>query len=1627
MKRKFTILSAAIALLACLAVPLGMWGQTTYEQLTSIANIDENAQYVLGIDETGFHYSGTSNWGLTALPSAQTPIYYTLTKATDGNSFTAKATISGTLYYLQVPTSNTFSMATTAGTNTDLIIGTTQVSGTNYAVANKSNTNRHLRLNGASGLRSYANTTGTMAYFYKVVVPSGNTYTVTYHANVTGITDIVETYNEGDDVTVAANTFSNPGYAFTKWNTNAGGTGTDYLPGAVIEDIDDDWDFYAQWQESNESIATLTASALGLSGTSYQSGTKTIDGIEYSFVDLMPSSGNIQAKATTGAITNATAYPGDIISVVITHSGTARATTINGSADGTTWTQVETGSGSITADFSGLGFKYFQITRGSNAAYWTKVEITYSTSGSSQSQSDLTITNASTDLTFDLYNNATAQVINYTTSSTGAITISPASPTSYFSYVHDATAKTITVTPLAVTPNAQTVTIDQEADGDYYAGTATFTVSVANSTPLANIAALTSQTAGNYNVALSNAVVTYVNGSNAYIQDASGAVAMHKSDHGLTAGDVLNGTATVAYQLYNGNPQITNLTGVTPVSGTAPNPTEVAQSAWNYTFSNVLSQYFRVTGATITQSNNKYYVSLGGESIQLYKASGSISTLDLTKTYSITGFPTLYNSTKELTIYADPEVETSTEPSVTVTPSTINAPAEGATGTLALTYENITNFSSFDYNFCDAEGNDLQENPNWIDAEINEENDTYSLYYLIDPNEGEARTAYMKVYTFDDAEEEVYAIVTVNQAEYVVDYATLPFEWEEGDYGTTPAGITNSGVSTGSGDAYLKFDGSGDYIILKINERPGELSFEIKANPSDNTWDGTFKVQASENGTNYTDVLVYNGDNMLDLSEYQEVSLSTLGANIRYIKWVYIEKVKGNVALKNIVLDEYQAPQPAITLSTYAISATNEETDGTVTVTYTNVESSVAEVVICDANGNETTYDWFDADFDNDYNVYYTIDENNGAARTAYFKVYSVDAELNDDVYSDLVTVSQAAAPQQYTLTVNSFENLELITFVDNAMVMEGAGNIQVTEGAQIMLSVVANEGYVMETLMVNGVNHVNDIAADFTYEFDMPGENVTISATAVEAPVVATYSLVTSASQLVAGKSYIIVASNNDGNYYAMGSYYNGYRQSTQVTHNSDNTITGNDNVREVVLGGSTGNWTFYESTVNAYLQATMPDTHGLENSSPLTDACKWTITMDENFAKIKSSNYTSTDWYIMFNSSSPRFACYAGTQKYTYLYERVYTKEILPEQWYLIASPVGDVNITNVGNLTSGNHGLYSFDQTGGDDGKEWRNYKADDDFTQLKAGTGYLYNSESGCTLTFPGTAYTGTGTFQLDYSSSTGITESFRGLNLVGNPYNAMATIDRDYYIMNANGTDLAPYTSDDIVPAMQGVFVKATEEGQYVTFTPNQSTTGGKGIEINLSQNRGTIVDRAIVRFGEGSQLSKVQLFENSTKLYIPQNGKDYAIVSAEGQGELPVNFRASENGTYTLSIDAEDMDMNYLHLIDNMTGMDVDLLQTPSYTFEANVNDYESRFRLVFAGASEGSTTDESFAFYSNGNLIVNNEGNATLQVIDLTGRILSSETVNGSVSKTINAVPGVYMLRLINGDNVNVQKIVVR
>ena len=358
--------------------------------------------------------------------------------------------------------------------------------------------------------------------------------------------------------------------------------------------------------------------------------------------------------------------------------------------------------------------------------------------------------------------------------------------------------------------------------------------------------------------------------------------------------------------------------------------------------------------------------------------------------------------------------------------------------------------------------------------------------------------------------------------------------------------------------------------------------------------------------------------------------------------------------------------------------------------------------------------------------------------------------------------------------------------------------------------------------------------------------------------------------------------------------------------------------------------------------------------------------------------------------------------------------------EHWYLISSPIGQVNPVEVTRLiNTAGYDLYYFDQT---QELEWINYKAVVGQFDLEPGKGYLYANSETVDLVFTGTAYDGTGEVQLSYAETNPSDSNMYGWNLVGNPFAVDASINKPFYKMNQDGNAILGTQASGAIAPMEGVFVKATESGQSVTFSPSG---GSKSAHLAMNLTRGrSIMDRAIVSFDESEFLPKFQFRDGSTKVYIPMDGKDYALVSAQQQGELPVSFKAENNGTYTLSFTSEEVSFGYLHLIDNKTGDDVDLLANPSYTFDARTTDYTSRFKLVFATGS--STSSDTFAFSSNGSFVINNEGNATLQVIDVNGRILKSESINGCANVNVNAAAGVYMLRLINGENVKTQKVVV-
>ncbi len=381
----------------------------------------------------------------------------------------------------------------------------------------------------------------------------------------------------------------------------------------------------------------------------------------------------------------------------------------------------------------------------------------------------------------------------------------------------------------------------------------------------------------------------------------------------------------------------------------------------------------------------------------------------------------------------------------------------------------------------------------------------------------------------------------------------------------------------------------------------------------------------------------------------------------------------------------------------------------------------------------------------------------------------------------------------------------------------------------------------------------------------------------------------------------------------------------------------------------------------------------------------------------------------------------------------------------WRFIASPLAENTApTEIDDMlpTTGTYDLYLFDQT---KNAEWRNYKANN--FNLVNGQGYLYANAEDVNLIFKGTFNEDeTKNVELVYDANA----SFAGWNLVGNPFPVSAYANKSFYTMNEDGSAIEPVavSMETAIPACTGVMVKAENTGESVTFSKTAPETQGQNngslqIAVAQANTRGAstssaaILDKAVVSFNEGDELGKFVFNKDNAKLYIPQSNEEYAIAYAAKQGEMPLNFEASENGEYTISIKAENTEFDYLHLIDNLTGADIDLLplgkggkedfQPATYTFTAKTTDYASRFRLVFSVSGDADGDDDApFAFISNGSIIVSDaNADATLQIVDMAGHIIVSADVARNIS-TNGMAQGVYVLRLIKGDEVKTQRIVV-
>ncbi len=142
-------------------------------------------------------------------------------------------------------------------------------------------------------------------------------------------------------------------------------------------------------------------------------------------------------------------------------------------------------------------------------------------------------------------------------------------------------------------------------------------------------------------------------------------------------------------------------------------------------------------------------------------------------------------------------------------------------------------------------------------------------------------------------------------------YVALPYTFDgNGTDAGSILGLTANSLANYDNSPKIQFNGTGDYLVIGINEAATLLSYDIKGNSFSG---GTFKVQTSVDGETYNDLKEYTTVE----STITHESLNNIPSTARYIKFIYTNKSGGNVGVGKIGINCEAVTVPASQYMTY--------------------------------------------------------------------------------------------------------------------------------------------------------------------------------------------------------------------------------------------------------------------------------------------------------------------------------------------------------------------------------------------------------------------------------------------------------------------------------------------------------------------------------------------------------------------------------------------------------------------------------------------------------------------------------------------------------------------------------------
>ena len=364
-----------------------------------------------------------------------------------------------------------------------------------------------------------------------------------------------------------------------------------------------------------------------------------------------------------------------------------------------------------------------------------------------------------------------------------------------------------------------------------------------------------------------------------------------------------------------------------------------------------------------------------------------------------------------------------------------------------------------------------------------------------------------------------------------------------------------------------------------------------------------------------------------------------------------------------------------------------------------------------------------------------------------------------------------------------------------------------------------------------------------------------------------------------------------------------------------------------------------------------------------------------------------------------------------------------------------------------------------------------------TDFIPGRGYLYSVQTATpTNAFAGKLNNGIVSYPITANNT--VDPLLTGFNLIGNPYpcaidwKATSGWTRsnlldsgggyDMWIWNPVANNYGVYNSvvstgtngvTQYIASMQGFFVRAASNadismtndirlhtGASNWMKPSQVKNAISNLKVKIASNSKLGFDEILLQFGHTSnEAGAAKLFSTTVtapSIFLTMEKEELSVkylTDTIDNPFVPLQFKPGSDGNYTLNIDLDYKNFEYVILEDKQEKILHNLLETPNYQFKGSLNDEPNRFVLHFT-SQKSNNLEENFPaliYYDGNDIIVDLtlvSEQTEVVIYDMLGRRIINQSLQGQTIHhlLVNSKNQIYIVSAKSGNNIVRKKVLV-